>query len=58
MIMQEVHNKEEKKGGEQKPELNDTGQKTPETVKENERSVQSEKKINLGDEDRALDSGI
>ena len=56
--MQEEPTKDERKPAEQDAERPDTDQNTFGSVKEKERSVPSDKEINLSDEDQALDSGI
>jgi len=58
MNMQEEQEKANKKPEEQQVKRPDTDQNTAGSVKENERSIPSDKEINLSDEDQALDSGI
>lgn len=58
MNMQEEQEKSNKKPAEQQVNRPDTDQNTAGSVKENERSIPSDKEINLSDEDQALDSGI
>jgi hypothetical protein len=55
--MQEEHNKEEKAHAEQKAQP-DTDRIKSANIEENDRTVPSDKEINLSDEDQALDSGI
>jgi len=58
MNMQEEQNHGEKAPAEKNTEQTDTDQNITVSVKEEERSIKSDKEINLSDEDHALDSGI
>jgi hypothetical protein len=58
MNMQEEQKNGDHKPAEQATERADTDRDTSGTLKSDERSVPSDKEINLSDEDQALDSGI
>ena len=58
MNMQEEQEKANKKRAEQHVDRPEADRNTSGSVKENGRSVPSDKEINLSDEDQALDSGI
>jgi len=58
MDIQEEQKSPDNKPADQGAPRPDTDQKSTGHVNEDERSIPSDKKINLSDEDQALDSGI